>query len=131
MKEQSRRATQLTLLAAFYLPLTLVTGIFGMNIKEFEDAKPPFRHCYEALFAVIAVTLVVYVASRIWSGILRKPILRRCRNLAKRLKSVSYRSPLPYEASVYFRRIADKITDEIDREDEKSRPEGAKVYKVA
>ena len=61
MKRQSRRATLLTLLAAFYLPLTLVTGIFGMNIKEFSDDKaPPSYMCFEALFAVIAVTAVSY-----------------------------------------------------------------------
>lgn len=30
----------LTILAAFYLPLTLVTGIFGMNIKEINDGVP-------------------------------------------------------------------------------------------
>ena len=37
MKRQGRRATLLTLLALLavnYLPLTLVTGIFGINIKE-------------------------------------------------------------------------------------------------
>lgn len=60
MKTQSRRATLLTLLAAFYLPLTLVTGIFGMNIKEFDTAKPPFKLCFGAFFAVITVTLVCY-----------------------------------------------------------------------
>lgn len=60
MKRQSRRATLLTLLAAFYLPLTLVTGIFGMNIKEFDDVKPSFVLCFEALFAVTAVTIIFY-----------------------------------------------------------------------
>jgi hypothetical protein len=60
MKRQSRRATLLTLLAAFYLPLTLVTGIFGMNIKEFDVQKPSFSLCFEALFAVIAVTAILY-----------------------------------------------------------------------
>jgi hypothetical protein len=60
MKRQSRRATLLTLLAAFYLPLTLVTGIFGMNIKEFNDKAPSLYLCFEALFAVIAVTAVFY-----------------------------------------------------------------------
>jgi hypothetical protein len=58
MKQQSRRATLLTLLAAFYLPPTLVTGIFGMNIKEFDVQKPSLTLCFEALFAVIAVTAV-------------------------------------------------------------------------
>jgi hypothetical protein len=60
MKRQSRRATVLTLLAAFYLPLSLVTGIFGMNIKEFDEVKPPFFLCFEVLFAVIAVTMIFY-----------------------------------------------------------------------
>jgi hypothetical protein len=60
MKQQSRRATLLTLLAAFYLPLTLVTGIFGMNIREFDDVKPSFVLCFEALFAVVAVTMIFY-----------------------------------------------------------------------
>jgi hypothetical protein len=60
MKRQSRRATVLTLLAAFYLPLTLVTGIFGMNIKEFDIVKPSVALCFEALFAIIAVTAIIY-----------------------------------------------------------------------
>lgn len=30
----------LTILAAFYLPMTLVTGILGMNIKEINDGVP-------------------------------------------------------------------------------------------
>ena len=60
MKRQSRRATLLTLLAAFYLPLTLVTGIFGMNIAEFDVQKPSFILCFEALFAVVAVTAIFY-----------------------------------------------------------------------
>lgn len=58
MKRDSRRSTLLTLLAAFYLPLSLVTGIFGMNIKEFSDKAPPFYTCFEALFAVMAVTAI-------------------------------------------------------------------------
>lgn len=61
MKRQSRRATLLTLLAAFYLPLTLVTGIFGMNIKEFDGEKAPsLSICFAALFVVIAVTAFLY-----------------------------------------------------------------------
>ncbi|KAM0710554.1 hypothetical protein Q7P35_002225 [Cladosporium inversicolor] len=71
MKRQSRRATLLTLLAAFYLPLTLVTGIFGMNIKEFDDAKPPFVLCFGALFAVIGVTGIFYVICRFLPRLLR------------------------------------------------------------
>ena len=61
MKRESRRATLLTLLAAFYLPLTLVTGIFGMNIKEFDGERAPsFSLCFAALFAVVTVTSIFY-----------------------------------------------------------------------
>lgn len=35
-KQQAERATLLSLLAAVYLPLTLVTGIFGMNIADID-----------------------------------------------------------------------------------------------
>lgn len=42
MKQQAERATLLTLLAVVYLPLTLVTGIFGMNIKETNQGTPTF-----------------------------------------------------------------------------------------
>lgn len=78
MKTQSRRSTLLTLLAAFYLPLTLVTGIFGMNIKEFDTAKPPFKLCFGAFFAVIAVTLVCYGLFRYFPlawGPIKAPVL--------------------------------------------------------
>lgn len=39
-KKQAERATMLTLMAAIYLPLTLATGIFGMNIQEIEQGGP-------------------------------------------------------------------------------------------
>lgn len=72
MKRQSRRATLLTLLAAFYLPLTLVTGIFGMNIKEFADEKAPsVKQCFEALFAVVAITAIFFGLYRYFPLILR------------------------------------------------------------
>lgn len=80
MKRDSRRSTFLTLLAAFYLPLSLVTGIFGMNIKEFSDQAPPFYSCFEALFAVIAVTAVFlglyrYLPLVYWTP--KEPLSRR------------------------------------------------------
>jgi hypothetical protein len=78
MKRQSRRATLLTLLAAFYLPLTLVTDIFGMNIKEFSDANaPPYSLCFEALGAVIAVTAVFFGLYRYLPLVFPKPRIRQ------------------------------------------------------
>ncbi|KAI7307139.1 hypothetical protein KC315_g13887 [Hortaea werneckii] len=49
----SERATVLTFLACIYLPLSLVTGIFGMNIKEINGGAPSWWVCLIAL-AVIA-----------------------------------------------------------------------------
>lgn len=62
MKLQAERATLLTLLAAIYLPLTLVTGIFGMNIQEINGGIPSFKACLEAL-AVAAVITGIFVFS--------------------------------------------------------------------
>lgn len=38
---QTRWTVALAILAAFYLPMTLVTGIYGMNIKEISGDKGP------------------------------------------------------------------------------------------
>lgn len=87
MKRQNRRATLLTLLAAFYLPLSLVTGIFGMNIKEFNDKAPPFYLCFEALFAIIAVTAIFYRLYRYLPLAFRKPRNRQSHPQARRQPS--------------------------------------------
>jgi hypothetical protein len=65
-KQQSERATLLTLLAAVYLPLTLVTGIFGMNIKDINDGSPSWRACGIVLAVVAACTIVFVLAYREW-----------------------------------------------------------------
>jgi hypothetical protein len=68
-KEQTERATLLTLLAAVYLPLTLVTGIFGMNIKDIDVGKPGWRACAIA-FAVVGTCTALFVFGyrrwRVW-----------------------------------------------------------------
>ncbi|KAI6906629.1 hypothetical protein KC318_g5295 [Hortaea werneckii] len=43
----SERATVLTFLACIYLPLSLVTGIFGMNIKEINGGAPSCFYIYQ------------------------------------------------------------------------------------
>lgn len=65
-KQQTERATLLTLLAAVYLPLTLVTGIFGMNIQEIDQLKTSWRTSGEVLAVVAACTIVFVVAYRYW-----------------------------------------------------------------
>jgi len=84
MKRDSRRSTLLTLLAAFYLPLSLVTGIFGMNIKEFNEKAPPFYLCFEALFAIMAVTLVFLGLYRYLPLLFRRPKKRASPRRAER-----------------------------------------------
>ena len=63
-KTQTERATLLTLLAAVYLPLTLVTGIFGMNIREVDEGKPTWWACVIVLAVVAACTVAFYLAYR-------------------------------------------------------------------
>jgi Mg2+ and Co2+ transporter CorA len=65
-KTQTERATLLTLLAAVYLPLTLVTGIFGMNIKDINDGNPSWRACGEVLAVVAVCTIIFVVAYQLW-----------------------------------------------------------------
>lgn len=93
MKRQSRRATLLTLLAAFYLPLSFVTGIFGMNIKEFSDKAPPFYLCFEALFAIIAVTAVFYGLYRYLPLAFRKPRNRQTDPRKRQTNAQAKREP--------------------------------------
>jgi hypothetical protein len=56
--KQAERATMLTLLAAVYLPLQLVTGIFRMYIAEINDGMPVWRACIVALAVAGGLTLV-------------------------------------------------------------------------
>jgi len=64
MKRQSLQSTLLTLLAAIYFPLSLVTGIFGMNIKEIKGGGPPFWCCLVALGVLALATGTVYFGYR-------------------------------------------------------------------
>jgi len=58
MKNQAQRATLLTILAAIYLPLTLVTGIFGMNIFEISEHAPRFWACILGVVVIGGATAV-------------------------------------------------------------------------
>lgn len=54
--QQARWTMVLAFLAAFYLPMTLVTGIFGMNIKEISEDKGPGK---EWVFVTWVVTFII------------------------------------------------------------------------
>lgn len=66
MKQQAARTTLLTTLAVIYLPLQLITGIFGMNIKEINGGIPKWRACLAALGAGGILTFVVYLGVKWW-----------------------------------------------------------------
>lgn len=67
MKQQAARTTLLTTLAVIYLPLQLITGIFGMNIKEITgDGIPRWWACLAALGAGGALTFFVYLTVKWW-----------------------------------------------------------------
>jgi Mg2+ and Co2+ transporter CorA len=66
MKEQAQRATLLTILAVIYLPLTLVTGIFGMNIRQIDSATTEFWACLVGLAAIAGVTAAGYFGYKHW-----------------------------------------------------------------
>jgi Mg2+ and Co2+ transporter CorA len=71
MKKQTTWTVTLTVLAAIYLPLTLVTGIFGMNITEIssEATAPSARWVVAAwvvAFALTAGGIAIYVVLRKW-----------------------------------------------------------------
>lgn len=74
MKRQGRRATVLTLLAAIYLPLTLVTGIFGMNIQEISDPNtaPVARHCWMTFGVVFGATILFFLGYLLWGHVHEK-----------------------------------------------------------
>jgi Mg2+ and Co2+ transporter CorA len=66
MKAQAQRATLLTILAVIYLPLTLVTGIFGMNIKEINGGTPLFWACLLGLLVVAGLTAAGFFGYWYW-----------------------------------------------------------------
>jgi Mg2+ and Co2+ transporter CorA len=66
MKEQAQRATLLTILAVIYLPLTLVTGIFGMNVKQIDSAQTGLWVCIVTLAVVACITAAGYFGYRHW-----------------------------------------------------------------
>jgi Mg2+ and Co2+ transporter CorA len=62
----SQRAEMLTWLAAVYVPLSFVTGIFGMNLRELNESTLPVWICLEVLGVVLLVTLVLVMGYKWW-----------------------------------------------------------------
>ncbi|KAK5120821.1 hypothetical protein LTR85_005888 [Meristemomyces frigidus] len=62
--QQSRRGTLLAVLAFIYIPLSFVTGIFGMNLKEINGSPLSVRVCFITFAVVIGSTALGYAVYR-------------------------------------------------------------------
>ncbi|KAK4542278.1 hypothetical protein LTR36_006931 [Oleoguttula mirabilis] len=85
--QQSRRATLLTALAFVYVPLSFVTGIFGMNIKEINGSPLDVWVCFAAFAALILLTALgyaMYVYARHLRACIRESTVTRSWKLAKK-----------------------------------------------
>lgn len=60
--EQSQRATRLTQLAFIYVPLSFVTGIFGMNVQQINATGLSIWVCFVTLAIIIALTAGIFWA---------------------------------------------------------------------
>lgn len=57
--DESKRVNRLTLLAFFFLPLSLGTGIFGMNFKEFGSGILGIWVCVPVFLTIIAISMAM------------------------------------------------------------------------
>lgn len=58
-KTQAQRSTALTVLAAIYLPFSLATGVYGMNIAEISNHPPKWWAVIALGMALLTVNLLV------------------------------------------------------------------------
>ncbi|CAK1354244.1 unnamed protein product [Cercospora beticola] len=111
-RQNGERATLLTLLAAIYLPLTLATGIFGMNIKEIsEDGKGPSWHAVAAMAgALLGISVGFIIIFWLW------PRGKKCSDLEGRAEAEN--PPFPIDNSdlePFRRRVTQKRENERPR----------------
>nr|OQO19100.1 hypothetical protein B0A51_14210 [Rachicladosporium sp. CCFEE 5018] len=69
---QNDRAARLTQLAFVYVPLSFVTGIFGMNIREINDSPVPAWICVVALVVVAVATGAIFGGYEVWKLLTKK-----------------------------------------------------------
>lgn len=68
MEQQTKVTVVLAILAAIYLPLTLVTGIFGINLSDISDGDKPDRvwvvKIWSWIFSVTIALIAIHVGAR-------------------------------------------------------------------
>lgn len=65
---QARRGSQITLLALIYVPLSFVTGIFGMNIQQISGSGLNIWVCFVTLVPVIVLTVLIFFAVKYYGN---------------------------------------------------------------
>lgn len=66
--QQGIRAQRLTVLAFLYIPLSFVTGIFGMNVKEINGSSLPIWVAIVTLVVTLLVTATVFALFIGWEN---------------------------------------------------------------
>lgn len=67
--KQAKQGIFLTRLAAVYLPLSLATGIFGMNTKEINpEAIPNWKVAVITATILLTITIIITVAGGAWGA---------------------------------------------------------------
>lgn len=64
---QSLRATQLTILASIYVPLSFVTGVFGMNLKELNGSSLSIWTFFVGVVIATIVTATIFLGLQVHS----------------------------------------------------------------
>ncbi|KAH7304524.1 hypothetical protein B0I35DRAFT_444968 [Stachybotrys elegans] len=63
--DQAQRGSRLTILAFIYVPLSFVTGVFGMNIQQINGSGLDIWVCFVVLVAVIFLTVPVFLTMKL------------------------------------------------------------------
>jgi Mg2+ and Co2+ transporter CorA len=79
--EQGRRGSQLTFLALIYVPLSFVTGIYGMNIKQINGSGLNIWVYFVTLLPVIFMTVLIFLAVKLYGN--RRDARRRLAHFAE------------------------------------------------
>ena len=67
--ENAKRGALLAQLATIYVPLSFVTGIWGMNVREINDSPRPLRMFGVTLVVALIATIAVLWALRNWRAV--------------------------------------------------------------
>ena len=83
--QDAKRGILLTQLATIYVPLSFVTGIWGMNVKEISDPPRPIWMFGVTLVVAILATAAVLLLLRDWRKLLE--VVQTCVQSWRRMRA--------------------------------------------